>query len=221
MTQLVLKALIVWGGWSGHEPKPCADIVETILKAEGFSVQVEEGTQAFLTQNLSDFDLIIPIITMGKLENEEGAKLFEAVQNGVGIAGFHGGAGDSFRGNLGYQYMIGGQFMSHPGGHIDYTVNITRPDDPIVAGISDFVYHSEQYYMHVDPSNEVLATTTFSGEHDYWIEGTVMPVVWKRKFGKGRVFYSALGHDAKEFEVPQMREIFRRGMLWAARKSGE
>jgi len=221
MTQSVLKALIVWGGWSGHEPKPCADVIEQMLIQEGFSVQVEEGTQAFAEQDLSQFDLIVPIVTMGKLEGEQGPKLMDAVKSGVGIAGFHGGAGDSFRENLGYQYMIGGQFMSHPGGNIEYTVNITRPEDPVVVGIADFKYKSEQYYMHVDPGNEVLATTTFSGEHDYWIDGTVMPVVWKRKFGKGRVFYSSLGHDAKEFEVPQMREIIRRGMLWAARKAGE
>jgi len=221
MTKVVLKALIVWGGWSGHEPKPCADIIEQILIEEGYVVQVEEGTRAFATHDLSEFDLIVPIVTMGKIEGEESSKLIEAVKSGVGIAGFHGGAGDSFRDNTTYQYMIGGQWVAHPGNSIDYVVNITRPDDPIVAGISDFAYHSEQYYMHVDPSNEVLATTTFTGEHDSWIEGTVMPVVWKRKFGEGRVFYSSLGHKAKEFEVPQMREIFRRGMLWAARKAGE
>ena len=76
---------------------------------------------------------------------------------------------------------------------------------------------SEQYYMHVDPSNEVLATTTFSGEHAPWIAGVVMPVVWKRKHGEGRVFYSSLGHVASEFDVPEMRTIVKRGLLWAAR----
>ena len=58
-----------------------------------------------------------------------------------------------------------------------------------MQGITDFDYPSEQYYMHVDPANEVLATTTFSGEHAPWIEGVVMPVVWKRRYGEGRVFY--------------------------------
>jgi type 1 glutamine amidotransferase len=86
-----------------------------------------------------------------------------------------------------------------------------------MEGISDFPYTSEQYYMHVDPSNEVLATTKFTGEHAYWIDGVVMPVVWKRKYGKGRVFYSSLGHQAKEFHVPEMKTIFRRGANWAAR----
>ena len=103
--------------------------------------------------------------------------------------------------------MVGGQWVAHPGGVIDYDVNITRPDDPIVAGLSDFHMHSEQYYMHVDPSNEVLATTTFGGEYCPWIEGVVMPVVWKRMYGKGRVFYTSLGHVASDFDVPEARAI--------------
>jgi type 1 glutamine amidotransferase len=115
--------------------------------------------------------------------------------------------------------MVGGQWVAHPGNIIAYEVNIVKPEDPIVEGLSDFTIHSEQYYMHVDPSNEVLATTTFSGDHEeaYWIKGCVMPVVWKRKWGKGSIFFSSLGHVAKDYEVPEVKEIFRRGMLWASR----
>ena len=113
--------------------------------------------------------------------------------------------------------MVGGQWVAHPGGIIDYTVNITNPQDPIVAGLENFKMHSEQYYMHVDPNNEVLAATTFSAEHCDWIAGTVMPVVWKRRWGAGRVFYSSLGHLCSDFDVLEAREIQRRGMLWAAR----
>lgn len=141
----------------------------------------------------------------------------QAVREGVGLAGYHGGMGDAFREAVEYQFMCGGQWVAHPGNIIDYRVKVTRPDDPIMQGIQDFDYHSEQYYMHVDPSNEVLATTTFFGEHAPWIEGVVMPVVWKRRHGQGCVFYSSLGHVAKELEVPEMRTILRRGMLWAAR----
>jgi type 1 glutamine amidotransferase len=71
--------------------------------------------------------------------------------------------------------------------------------------------------MHVDPSNEVLATTTFQTASAPWVNGTVMPVVWKRMYGQGRVFYSAIGHSTKEFEIPEVREITKRGLLWAAR----
>jgi uncharacterized protein len=211
------RALIVWGGWSGHEPEQCARIIAGMLQGEGFEVRLETETKAFADPALSELSLIVPIYTMSKIEKEEAASLSQAVRGGVGLAGFHGGMCDAFREAVEYQFMCGGQWVAHPGNIIDYRVNITRPDDPVMAGIDDFDYRSEQYYMHVDPANEVLATTTFSGEHAPWIEGVVMPVVWKRRHGEGRVFYSSLGHVAKEFEVPQMREILRRGMLWAAR----
>ncbi|UVF18377.1 ThuA domain-containing protein [Microvirga terrae] len=211
------EALIVWGGWHGHEPEQCATIVAGLLRDEGFQVHLETSTRAFACPQLSTMSLIVPIYTMSKIEKDEVANLSKAVREGTGLAGFQGGMGDAFREAVEYQFMCGGQWVAHPGNIIDYRVNITRPDDPVMQGIQDFDYHSEQYYMHVDPSNEVLATTTFSGEHAPWIEGVVMPVVWKRRHGQGRVFYSSLGHVAKEFDVPEMRTILRRGMVWASR----
>jgi hypothetical protein len=211
------EALIVWGGWSGHEPERCAGIVAGMLEEEGFRVHVDDTTAAFAAPGLARMSLVVPILTMAKIEKKEVENLTSAVRGGVGLAGFHGGMGDAFRDAVEYQFMCGGQWVAHPGNIIDYRVNILRRDDPVMQGIEDFDYRSEQYYMHVDPSNQVLATTTFSGEHAGWIDGVVMPVVWKRRHGEGRVFYSSLGHVAAEFEVPQMRTILRRGMVWAAR----
>ena len=211
------EALIVWGGWSGHEPEIGANIVKGVLEGDGFKVYVENTTEAFADPSIEDLSLIVPIYTMSKIEKEEVDNLTKAVQGGVGLGGFHGGMCDAFRDSVPYQFMCGGQWVAHPGNIIDYRVNITRHDDPITQGVNDFDYRSEQYYMHVDPSNEVLATTTFSGKYADWIEGVVMPVVWKRRHGKGKVFYSSLGHVTKEFEVPEMRTILKRGMLWAAR----
>jgi len=210
------EALIVWGGWHGHEPEQCASIVAGMLQEEGFKVHLETSTKAFASPRLHTMSLIVPIFTMSKIEKDEAANLSQAVREGTGLAGYHGGMGDAFREAVEYQFMCGGQWVAHPGNIIDYRVTITRPDDPVMQDIRDFDYRSEQYYMHVDPSNEVLATTTFSGEHAFWIEGVVMPVVWKRRHGHGRVFYSSLGHVAKEFDVPEMRTILRRGMVWAA-----
>ncbi|MCT2576792.1 hypothetical protein EOA75_14535 [Mesorhizobium sp. M1A.F.Ca.IN.022.07.1.1] len=211
------QALIVWGGWEGHEPEAGARLLKAMLEEEGFAVRLENTTAVFADPAIADLSLIVPIYTMSKLAKAEEANLTKAVENGVGLGGYHGGMGDAFRESTDYQFMCGGQWVAHPGNIIDYRVNIVRRDDPIVAGIDDFQYRSEQYYMHVDPSNDVLATTTFSGEHAPWIAGVVMPVVWRRRHGKGRVFYSSLGHAAKEFEVPQMRTILRRGLVWAAR----
>jgi type 1 glutamine amidotransferase len=211
------QALIVWGGWLGHQPEECAAIVGAMLREEGFEVVTENTTEAYTDPALPNFNLIVPMVTMSTIEKEEVENLSAAVRSGVGMGGFHGQMADSFRNEVKYQFIVGGQWVAHPGNIIDYRVNITKPDDPIMHGIQDFPYRSEQYYMHVDPNNEVLATTTFGGEHADWIEGHVMPVVWKRRHGKGRVFYSSLGHVASEFEVPEMRSIVRRGLLWAAR----
>jgi type 1 glutamine amidotransferase len=211
------KALIVWGGWDGHEPEQCADIIRGMLQEDDFAVELAHTTAAFADPAIHELSLIVPIYTMSKLEKEEARNFTAAVESGVGLAGYHGGMGDAFRECVDYQFMVGGQWVAHPGNIIDYRVDVTRPDDPVMQGIASFPYQSEQYYMHVDPSNEVLATTTFSGEHAWWIAGVTIPVVWKRKYGKGRVFYSSLGHQAKEFEVPEMRTILRRGMNWAAR----
>ncbi len=188
-----------------------------MLRDDGFEVKLATETAAFADPALSSLDLIVPIITMSSIEKAELANLEAAVRGGVGLAGYHGGMGDAFRNEPVYQFICGGQWVAHPGDIIDYRVNISRPDDPVMAGLADFDYHSEQYYLHVDPANEVLATTTFTGAHAPWLAGVVMPVVWKRRHGAARVFYSALGHVASEFQVPEMATIIRRGMLWAAR----
>ena len=212
------KAVIVWGGWEGHEPRQCVDIFAPILTGEGYEVTVSDDLDTYKDQDLMlAQDLIVPTWTMGAIAGDQEKGLLDAIAAGVGVAGWHGCMGDSFRNNTNYQFMVGGQWVAHPDNIIDYTVNIIA-DDPIVVGLDDFAMHSEQYYMHTDPGNEVLATTTFEGrESAPWINGTVMPVVWKRQWGEGRVFYSSLGHVAKDFDVPEAREIQRRGMLWASR----
>ena len=212
------KAVIVWGGLEVHEPEKCVDIFAPMLEGEGYEVTVSEDLDTYKDRDLMlAQDLIVPTWTDGTIEDDQEKGLLDAIASGVGVAGWHGCMGDSFRNNYKYQFMVGGQFVGHPDNIIDYTVHIVS-DDPIVAGLDDFAMHSEQYYMHTDPGNEVLATTKFEGrESAPWINGTVMPVVWKRQWGEGRVFYSSLGHVAKDFDVSEAREIQRRGMLWASR----
>ena len=212
------SALIVWGGWPGHQPQECAELFAPILRAEGYAVEVADTLDAFLDgAKLAALDLIVPIWTQGTITKEQERGLLDAVRGGVGLAGWHGGMGDAFRNNVEYQFMVGGQWVAHPGNIIDYQVTITDHDDPITAGLADFAMHSEQYYLHVDPSNEVLATTTFGDQFLPWIAGTVMPVVWKRRWGAGKVFYCSLGHHASDFDVPEARAIVRRGMVWATK----
>ncbi len=216
------RALMVWGGWEGHEPRQTVERFAPFLREQGFMVELADTLDVYLdADRLRGLDLLVPVWTMGVITKEQEAGLLAAVAAGVNVAGWHGGMADSFRATPDYQFMVGGQWVAHPGNIIDYTVNICPGDDPITAGLDDFTMHSEQYYLHTDPSNEILATTTFSGHHLHWIAGTVMPVVWKRRYGAARISYSSLGHVAADFDIAEARILVERGMLWAAGVLGE
>ncbi|AOZ94372.1 ThuA domain-containing protein [Paenibacillus crassostreae] len=214
------KALIVWGGWDGHEPEQVAQLFKEILEKEQFEVEVSDTLEAFADlEKLLGLDLIVPAWTMGEIANGLVENVLTAVQSGVGIAGCHGGMCDSFRTNVDWQFMTGGQWVAHPGNDgVKYTVNMKYSSSMLLEGIQDFEVKSEQYYLHVDPAVEVLATTKFPivpGPHA--ANGAVeMPVVWTKRWGSGRVFYNSLGHHADIIEMPVVSEIMRRGFLWSA-----
>lgn len=215
------SALFVWGGWEGHEPRQCVDIFAPFLEQHGYDVTISDTLDTYLdTATMQGFDLIVQVYTMSDITKEQLQGLQDAVAGGTGLAGWHGGLADSFRQSTDYQFMIGGQWVAHPDGIIEYEVNIVDHDDAITAGLHNFRMRSEQYYMHVDPSNEVLATTTFDGDSMPWIAGCTMPVVWKRRWGAGKVFFCSLGHVASDFDVPEARAIVQRGLLWATRQRG-
>ena len=213
------KALIFQGGWAGHEPATCAKLFAAKLAERDFSVEVSDTLDCLNNAaKLAKLSLIVPMWTMGALSESQVKNLLAAVRDGVGLAGFHGGMADAFRGAIEYQWAVGGQFVAHPDNIKEYIVRIVKREDPIVRGLGDFMVKTEQYYMLVDPRNEVLATTSFQCTSAPWVNGVVMPVVWKKMHGAGRVFFSSLGHVAKEFlDVPEQLELTLRGMTWAAR----
>ncbi len=220
---MAARALIVWGGWDGHTPRQSAELFAKELTDSGYDVAVRDTLDAYTDAELmSSLDLIVPMWTMGEIGAEQWKGLRDAVRSGVGIAGFHGGIIDSFRANTEYQWMTGGQWVSHPGGCIRrYTVRIADPEHEITRGIDAFeMVGTEQYYVHVDPANDVLCSTVFDGAYgdtSLYSQGTVMPYAWTKHWGSGRVFVACWGHTYKDFEVPEAREIVKRGMLWASR----
>lgn len=215
------QVLVVWGGWDGHQPKEVGEVFVRVLKEEGFEVEVGDSLAAFDdAEKLKSFDLIVPIWTMGEISGEQESNVLAAIESGVGMAGCHGGMCDAFRNSCGWQWLTGGQFVAHPGNDgTNYRVKMVPGSGPLVDGIEDFNVSSEQYYMHVDPANKVLAVTpmpTADGPHKPNGEFE-MPVVWTKYFGEGKVFYNSLGHAADIFEIPQALELMRRGFNWAAR----
>jgi type 1 glutamine amidotransferase len=230
------RAVLFVGGWEGHDPQVFSDWTTELLEGEGFDVTSHDTLAPLADPGaLSDVNLIVPIWSsarsshrpeFGNMNKVEEDGMLQLIASGCGIAGWHGHMGDAFRDHPTYHFLIGGMFVGHPPGwpdnpvpeddFIEYEVTISKPHDPIVRGIRSFTLTSEQYYMLVDPSNDVLATTTFSGDHLWWIEGTTIPVVWKRRWDRGRVFYSSIGHRIEDLRLPQVTEIMRRGMTWAA-----
>ena len=221
------KVVYVWGGWKNHHPEKTVDLFVPWLRSEGAIVEVFNTLEVYADAAVMEqADLIIQQWTMGEMTKNESKGLQKAILNGTGMAGWHGGTGDSFRGNLNYQYMIGGQFVSHPGGKSEFTVKIIDRKDPITKGLKDFyVKNTEQYYMLMDPNVKVLATSKYtkasylkkgSKKSENVVTGSVVPVVWKKNFGKGRIFYNSLGHNIEDFDVPVLMEIHKRGIRWAA-----
>jgi len=214
------KALIVWGGWEGHQPKEVAEIFRGQLVGEGFEVEVSNTLESFADgEKLKGLDLIVPVWTMGRIEQAWVNNVSAAVQSGVGLAGCHGGMCDAFRENTDWQFMTGGQWIAHPGNDgVEYKVEIKAGSSPLVAGIEDFTVSTEQYYLHVDPANEVLATTRFPLVHGPHSpnKSVDMPVIWTKRWGHGRVYYNSLGHQANIMEIPVVMELMRRGFNWSA-----
>lgn len=210
------KALIFYGGWDGHTPKEAAELTAKELESRKFKVVLSDSLECLDNlAKLKKFDVIVPVWTMGKLSPEQAKNLSQAVKAGIGLAGFHGGMGDAFRGCTDYEWMTGGHFVGHP--HVgEYTVRLTDAKSPITKGMkSSFKYSSEQYYMLCDPGIKVLAVTKYRHEDG----NAEMPVAWTKKWGKGKVFYSALGHTAEELmNNPEVLAMTIRGIQWAAGK---
>jgi type 1 glutamine amidotransferase len=219
VTTATRRALVVRGGWEGHSPVAITDLFLPFLKDQGFAVETSDSLDAYTDAGLlAATDLIVQCWTMGEITGEQTRGLVRAVEAGTGFAGWHGGVLDSFRGDVDYTLLTGGQFLMHPPGFLDHTVRPVpeRAEHPVMAGLADFDVHTEQYWVATDPDIDLLATTTFpaDGERDHPV---VMPTVWTRTRGAGRVFVSAIGHKADDFDVPEVRTLTERGLLWAAR----
>ncbi|MCL1857524.1 MAG: ThuA domain-containing protein [Kiritimatiellaeota bacterium] len=217
--QKKVKALVVQGGWGGHEPLQTTERFVAWMKTKGWNVTYLDSMDIYTdAKAMAKFDVIVPCRTMDAITGEQSAGLRKAVLNGAGLAGWHGGMCDAFRNDTEYQFMTGGQWVVHPGGIVPYTVDGLDPKSPLTKGLKKFKMVSEQYYLHTDPGNKVYGWTTFSGKFGDvpWIKGVKMPVIWTRPYGKGRVFYTSLGHVNKDFDVPEACEIMKRGIQWAA-----
>jgi type 1 glutamine amidotransferase len=209
------QALIVRGGWDIHRPVEATDSFIPFLRSAGYAVEVADTLDAYLDEELlARTRLIVNCWTEGDLTPEQLSGLDSAVRAGAGFAGWHGGIVAAFP-QRGYQLLTGGWFLGHPGDFVPHTLTATRPDHPVVAGIPTVSLDTERYWVLTDAHNEVLAEITFPAEEP-WGSPVTHPAVWTRRWGRGRVFVSTVGHAMADLDVPSVRTLTERGLLWAA-----
>jgi len=227
------QALVVRGGWDGHQPIDATDLFIPHLREHDYDVRVEDSTKVYADgQYMAGVDLIMQCMTMSRIEREELAGLEAAVRAGTGLAGWHGGIADSFRNSSDYLHLIGGQFACHPGKHPDerigeqsdnyvpYLIEMlpAAAEHPITAGIRDFQLTTEQYWVLCDSYIDVLATTTQQVRPwDPWTRPVFSPAIWTRQWGQGRIFVTTAGHRVEILQDTNVKSIVERGLLWASR----
>jgi type 1 glutamine amidotransferase len=226
-------ALVVRGGWDGHQPVEATELFIPYLIKNGYEVRIEESPAVYADAAvMAEVDVIMQCMTMSTIEADECEGLRAAVASGVGLVGWHGGIADSYRNTSDYLHLIGGQFACHPGKHqsertgeqsdnyVPYTVTMLpeAQEHPVTAGIGDFDLVTEQYWVLADSYIDVLATTTQKvREWDPWQRPVTSPAVWTRQWGQGRIFVTTAGHRVEILEEPPVRTMIERALLWASR----
>lgn len=233
MTALTRRALVVRGGWDGHQPEQTTDLFIPFLREQGFEVRVETDNEVYAdAEVMESTDLVLQCVTMSQISGTALAGLRAAVEAGTGLAGWHGGIADSYRASSGYLHLVGGQFATHPGkepglrtgegsdNFLRHTVELTDlgREHPVTAGLDDVELETEQYWVLHDDLIDVLATTTHPAPDWHpWHRPVTSPAVWTRQWGEGRVFVATPGHSVDVLEHPTVRTIVERGLLWASR----
>ncbi|MEU8050622.1 ThuA domain-containing protein [Micromonospora haikouensis] len=227
------RALVVRGGWEGHEPVRATELFLPFLERSGYAVRIEESTDVYAdAAEMAGTDLVVQCVTMSQITPEQVAGLCAAVVAGTGFTGWHGGIVDSFRMSSDYLHLVGGQFATHPGkepcerrggaedNFLPHTVRVTDlgRQHPITVGIPDIELVTEQYWVLHDDLIEVLATTTHPAQPwQPWHRPVTSPAIWTRQWGAGRVVVTTPGHSLDVLEHPSIRTVIERGMVWATR----
>ena len=232
------RALVVRGGWDGHQPIQSTDLFLPFLQEQGYETRIESSPAIYADSDvMAGIDVIVQSVTMSKIEGPELDGLRAAVASGTGMTGWHGGIADSFRESSDYLQLIGGQFATHPAKHPDdvvggkaednflrYVVEMTDlgREHPITRGIPDFELETEQYWVLTDDLIDVLATTTHPAPPWHpWHRPVVSPVVWTRHWGRGRIAVATPGHSPDVLEDEHVRTIIERSILWVTRTASE
>lgn len=207
-----LDVLLLVGG-GVHDWRACGAVLKELLAAQpDFNLSVVEDDQRILSsRELYGFQSMVLYWTVGEITAAEVAAWSRWLKSGRGLLGIHGAAA-SFKASDPYRAMLGGYLLGHPPLR-EYLVSVLDREHPVTAGIEEFTVRDEQYLCSYDGRLNVLATALYQGRPH--------PVIWARGWGRGRVLFNALGHDADACRHSVFQELVVRGVRWTAAAADE
>jgi uncharacterized protein len=212
-----------------HDVIPLSKTILTRLGRNSgvFEVTATEDTSEFSTDNLERYAALM-FYTSGELPMSGAHKtaLLNFVRSGRGFLGVHS-ATDTFYTWPDYLELVGGYFNGHPW-HQAVTIEVVDPGDPLLAflgnslqiedeiyQISDFDYRGSHLLLRLDQSSVDLHKAGVHQRFYGW------PLAWTRSYGQGRVFYTALGHEASVWQDARYQRILTNAILWSIRRSSK
>ncbi len=191
-----------------HQPEDRAAQLMPVLENRGIEVTYTEDLDALNPENLAKYDALIVYANIDEIGQAQEKALLDYVAGGGGFVPIHC-ASFCFRNSPEYVALVGAQFLKHGTGEFDVTV--VDPDHPTMQGLEPF-HTWDETYVHTK-GNEDRHILQVRPEGD-----GAEPWTWVRQQGKGRVFYTAYGHDARTFGHPGFHDLVERGIRWAANK---
>jgi len=189
-----------------HDSEQLAEILSQEYFKDGFNINYSTDPNDLNTENLKQFDGLILYANHDSITAEQEEALLSYVASGKGFIPIHS-ASYCFQNSPEVITLIGGQFKSHEGG--SFSAEIVKPEHPAMKDVKSFTTEWDETYVHdkIASDIEVLMERVEGGHRE--------PYTWVKEHGKGRVFYTAFGHDERTFRNPGFLQLIKSGILWA------
>jgi len=188
-----------------HDSGKYAPWLAISLFKSGINLTYTTDLNDLNTDNLSKYDGLVIYANHDTISASQESALKNFVENGKGLIPLHSAAG-CFKNSEWYTVAIGGQFLSHGNG--SFSSKIVNASHPVTKGLSEFETTDETYvHQKINPNMTVLMERVDGSKHE--------PYTWIRQQGKGRVFYTAYGHDDTTWKKSEFLKLVGNGILWA------
>lgn len=189
-----------------HDSEQLAEILSQEYFKDGFNITYSVNPEDLTSENLKQYDGLILYANHDTISAEQETALLDYVASGKGFIPIHS-ASFCFQNSPEVIELIGGQFKSHEGG--SFSAEIVKPEHPALNRVEPFTTEWDETYVHdkIADDIEVLMERVEDGHRE--------PYTWVKEHGKGRVFYTAFGHDERTFRNPGFLQLIKSGILWA------